>query len=80
MYHFKNPNSNVKDIRHVINPTISFGYTPDFTTNPDYFQKMHDPKIEDTTKVFYQDRYQGFVYGGSNPEEADQSVWSWKQP
>jgi hypothetical protein len=66
MYSIKNKASNVKAIRHIINPTISFGYTPDFTKNTQYFQKLVNPK--DTTKrEFYQDRYQGFVYGGSSP-------------
>jgi hypothetical protein len=64
MYHMKDKTKNVKAIRHVINPSISFGYTPDFTKNKDYFQEMVNPR--DTT-IFYQDRYQGFVYGGSNP-------------
>jgi hypothetical protein len=66
MYFFKNSNKNVKAIRHVINPTISFGYTPDFTKNPDYFQALVDPK-DKQQRVFYQDRYLGFVYGGSTP-------------
>ena len=66
MYYFKKKTSNVKAIRHIINPSISFGYTPDFTTNSEYFQKMVDPR-DPTQRVFYQDRYQGFVYGGSTP-------------
>jgi hypothetical protein len=64
MYYFKKKTSNVKAIRHIINPSISFGYTPDFTTNSQYFQKMVDPR-DPSQRVFYQDRYQGFVYGGS---------------
>lgn len=66
MYYFKKKTSNVQAIRHIINPSISFGYTPDFTTNSQYYQKLIDPK-DPTQRVFYQDRYQGFVYGGSTP-------------
>ena len=66
MYFFKKKTSNVKAIRHIINPTISFGYTPDFTANSQYFQKLVNPR-DTTNKPFYQDRYQGFVYGGSSP-------------
>jgi hypothetical protein len=65
MYHMKNKAKNVKAIRHIINPSISFGLTPDFTKNPEYFQFMKNKK--DTTQTFYQDRFQGSVYGGSNP-------------
>ena len=66
MYHMKDKTKNVKAIRHIINPSISFGYTPDFTKDPDYFQALINPR-DTTNKVFYQDRYLGFVYGGSNP-------------
>jgi hypothetical protein len=52
---------NVKAIRHVINPSVSFGYTPDFTTNTNYFQKFTD----NTGRVFYKSRHEGFVYGSS---------------
>jgi hypothetical protein len=61
IYNFKNPNSKVKAIRHVINPTVSYSYTPDFSQNPNYFQQFTDKN----GRVIYQDRYQSFVYGGS---------------
>ncbi len=83
MYTSKKKTSNVKAIRHIINPTLSFGYTPDFTTNTAYFQKLDkrvarsgtDPFVIDqppsvdlpATEYIYQDRYQGTVYGGSTP-------------
>lgn len=50
----------VKAIRHVVNPTISFNYTPDFTKNDDYFQA-----INENGRIIYQPRHQGFVYGAS---------------
>lgn len=59
MYTFKN--GNVKAIRHVINPTISFNYTPNFTKNDNYFQA-----INQNGKIFYKSRHEGFVYGSSN--------------
>ena len=59
-YFFKRPTSKVKAIRHIINPTVSYTYTPDFSKNPDYFQEFTR-----RGNTIYQDRYQGFVYGGS---------------
>jgi hypothetical protein len=43
-----------------MNPTVSFGYTPDFSKNLAYFQP-----INDNGKVIYKSRHEGFVYGGS---------------
>ncbi len=59
MYLFKK--GNVKAIRHVINPNVSFSYTPDFSKNDNYFQA-----IEQNGKTIYKSRHEGFVYGGSN--------------
>ncbi len=64
MYHFKKKTSNIQAIRHIINPSISFTYTPNFATNSQYFQKLIDPR-DTSQREFYQDRYDGFVYGGS---------------
>lgn len=66
-YMFKR--GNVKAIRHVINPSISFGLTPDFSKNPNYFQVLNRPT--GTTgvhraEVEYRARHQGFVYGASS--------------
>lgn len=60
LYFFKR--GNVKAIRHVINPTISIGYVPNFAANTDYFQQLTDPA---TGRAFYKSRHEGFVYGGS---------------
>jgi hypothetical protein len=59
-YFFKK--GSVKAIRHVVNPNFSFGYTPDFTKNDNYFQA-----ISNNGKIVYQPRHQGFVYGSSTP-------------
>ena len=61
IYNFKRPTSKIKAIRHVINPSISYSYVPDFSSNGNYFQKF----VDKTGREIYQDRYQGFVYGGS---------------
>ncbi len=58
-YFFKR--GNIKAIRHVMNPTVSFSYVPDYTKNTDYFQP-----INENGKIRYQSRHQGFLYGGSN--------------
>ncbi|MCK6616235.1 MAG: LPS-assembly protein LptD [Cyclobacteriaceae bacterium] len=57
-YFFKR--GNVKAIRHVMNPTVSFSYVPDYTKNTSYFQP-----INENGKIRYQSRHQGFLYGGS---------------
>jgi len=64
MYTMKNKASNVKAIRHIVNPSISFGFTPDFSKNPDYFNELTNPN-NPKVPIVYQDRYQGSVYGGS---------------
>jgi hypothetical protein len=65
MYHFKSPISRVRAIRHIINPNISFGYTPDFTKNTSYFQVFKDTVASKPVSI-YQSRHQGSAYGGSN--------------
>lgn len=62
MYVSKNPNKKVKAIRHVMNPTVSFGYTPDFTKNEDYFKAFTD----NSGRIVYKSLHEGSVYGGSN--------------
>ncbi|HEY0740974.1 MAG TPA: putative LPS assembly protein LptD [Chryseosolibacter sp.] len=61
MYFFKNPNSAVKAIRHVINPNVSIGYTPDFSTNRNYFDTLRNKE----NQLVYKDKFENFVYGGS---------------
>jgi len=62
MYYVKNKLRKVKAIRHVINPSISYSYTPDFSKNKEYFDRLDDT---DRNTVIYQDRFTGAVYGGS---------------
>ena len=65
MYFVKNKNSKIKAIRHIVNPSVSFSYTPDFSTNTDYFQKLADRSDTTGTRMIYKERHQGFVYGSS---------------
>lgn len=61
MYFVKNKNSKVKAIRHIVNPSISFSYTPDFSKNKNYF----DTLIDNSHRVIYKEKHAGFVYGSS---------------
>ncbi len=62
MYNFKNPDSKVKAIRHVINPSVSFSYTPDFSKNPNYFDTLRN----EYNQKIYKDKFENFVYGGGS--------------
>lgn len=65
IYNFKK--GNLKAIRHVMNPTISFGYQPDFS-NPElgYYQKL----VNLSGATYYKSRYEGFAYGGSSAAQS----------
>lgn len=65
-YFFKRKTSKVKAIRHIVNPSISFGYSPDFTSKDDYFNEFTD---KDGRKI-YKSRHEGFLYGGSSERES----------
>jgi hypothetical protein len=62
MYHFKRKTSKVKAIRHVINPSASIGYTPDFSKNRNYFDTLRN----EFDQLVYKDKYEGFVFGGGS--------------
>ena len=67
MYFFKR--GKVKAIRHVINPNISMGLTPDFSRNPNYFDVVNRPSggsVINEPTVEYRARHEGFVYGSSS--------------
>lgn len=53
----------VKAIRHVVNPSVSYSYKPDFSQNPQYFQKLVN---EETGRVEYKSLHEGFIYGGGS--------------
>ena len=57
----KKPGKKVQAIRHTIIPTISFGYTPDFTDPGfDYFQ---DVQVDSLGNRQLLSRFNGFVFG-----------------
>lgn len=60
-YFFKR--GKVQAIRHIVNPSVSFSYTPDFTRNRNYFDALYRA---DRT-IVYQSKHQGlgFPYGGA---------------
>ncbi len=61
MYNIKDPNRKLKAIRHVMSPSISFSYTPDFTGNKNYFQKLKD--VSGRTQI--KSLHDGSIYGGA---------------
>src|SRR5690606_5232680 len=66
MYFFKR--GSVKAVRHVINTSISFGFTPDVAGNKQYFQVLNrpsGPSLAYEPQEQFLARHQGFVYGGS---------------
>jgi len=53
---------NIKAIRHVINPSLSFSYSPDFAAEKfDYYQEVQNS--EDSTNTVFKSRYEGSEYG-----------------
>jgi hypothetical protein len=58
-YFFKR--GKVKAIRHIVNPSVSYSYVPNFTTNASYFDKVD----VGGGKFVYKAKHEGFVYGGS---------------
>ncbi len=64
-YFFKK--GNIQAIRHVMNPTISFNYTPDFSRESfGYYQTL----VTEEGEEILRSRYQGFVYGGPGQGES----------
>jgi hypothetical protein len=66
MYFFKNKASKIKAMRHIVNPSISFSYTPDFTGDIDYFQQFPDKSDPEGERIIIKERHQGFAYGSSS--------------
>ncbi len=67
MYISKNPDKKIKAIRHVINPSIGFNFTPDFSDSKfGYYQKL----ITADSTTILKSRHEGaqFVYGGSSQQ------------
>jgi hypothetical protein len=65
MYIMKNPNRSLKAIRHIVNPSVSFAYSPDFTGNENYFQEVPTPN-----DTIFKSRHEGLLYGGSSSSQS----------
>lgn len=60
-YFFKR--GKVQAIRHIVNPNVSFNYTPDFTRKESYFQRVTGPDGNSILKSRHEGA--GFIYGGA---------------
>ncbi len=59
--HFFKEGSKIQAIRHVMNPSVSFSYQPDFSAEKfGYYQRL----VTENGDELLQNRYQGSVYGG----------------
>lgn len=64
VYNAKNPNARIRAIRHVINPSISYGYQPDFSAPKyDYYQKFTVKDGAGNESVVMKARHENFIYG-----------------
>jgi hypothetical protein len=61
MFEFKNPKSPVVAIRHVITPSMSFSYTPDFgKAKYGYYKPV---QVDSTGRIDYYSPFEGEMYG-----------------
>ena len=65
------PFGNIKAIRHVISPSISYSWTPDFSKplfgkNLNYFSVAND---DSSGEIYYFDKYKGSLAGGTPRSE-----------
>ena len=67
MYLMKNPNSRIKAIRHVITPSASFSYTPDFGQKK---YRFWDSYITDEGKEVYYSHFENGVFGSTGRGES----------
>jgi len=61
-YFFKR--GSVKAIRHIVNPTVGYSFTPDYSKNENYFTPV---QVDNLGHIQYKSRHEGFVYSGSSP-------------
>ncbi len=61
----------IEAIRHVITPSISYNYNPDF--NQEQFGIIEEVQIDSTGQTRELNRFEGFIYAASPPRES-QSV------
>ncbi|MEZ5045048.1 MAG: putative LPS assembly protein LptD [Saprospiraceae bacterium] len=66
-------NSRIKGIRHVIKPSINFGYAPNYLNeNLGYFDYVQDPFNEDELDQY--SIFQGGVYGAPSASEQQMAI------
>ncbi|MBL7871081.1 MAG: LPS-assembly protein LptD [Cyclobacteriaceae bacterium] len=64
MYLSKNPNSRLKAIRHVINPSVSYSFQPQFgDTKYGYYQQFTTTDGAGKKADVLKSRYEGYLYG-----------------
>jgi LptD protein len=65
-YFSKNPNSKIRGIRHVISPSVSYNYTPDFgDPSFGYYQKVTLKDAQGKLYTVSKSHHEGFIYGSS---------------
>lgn len=63
-YLAKNPKAKIRAIRHIINPSISYSYQPDFSDpSYDYYQKFTVKDGAGNENVVLKARHENFIYG-----------------
>ncbi len=61
MFEFKNPNSAIVAVRHVMTPSMSFSYTPDFgKASYGYYKPI---QVDSTGRIDYYSPFEGAMYG-----------------
>jgi len=67
-YLSKNPNSKLRAIRHVINPSVGYSYRPDFSDPRfDYYQKFAIKDGVGRENIVLKARHESFIYGTASP-------------
>lgn len=68
IYNAKNQNKRLKSIRHVINPSMSYSFQPDFgDPKYDYFQRFTTTDGAGNTREVLKSRHESFIYGSASP-------------
>lgn len=65
-YLTKNPTSSIRGIRHIITPSISYNYTPDFgNASYGYYQNVTLKDAKGNPYTVQKSHHEGFIYGSS---------------
>ena len=67
--------SRIQAIRHVVNPSVSMSFQPDFgDPQHDYYQRFDMVSNEGKRQTIYKSRHEGFVYGSSRAPGKSRSM------